>query len=351
MATNWGEIFADSFSRSFEKSKEMEQQAKQWVKEQALKEAGLDIQRKQAEYANKILDMALGNPMSGVVQSKDLKNRVNELVTPSSFQDVLASKLSNPYQINNNPIAPPKIPVLTATPPSIDMTNIPKVNIGSNGKVSMSFGGDQTYTRGMKEDQWLQAQFAKMGDDLDWNKNVRSAYGVTAQGFHRAERIEGLASRYKDLNLDRREMEEMAIGLNSILQGSNQSAQEQVRGLIPKSIRGNFQKWKEWLINEPQGLQQQKFVSRMLDDVRREKSVMGKQLLRDAVQKVSKYDALRKKDPTRWSDIVQSWGINPDDYDAWKKGGFKAIDTTSVGGENSLSNMSTEELFNKLMGK
>jgi hypothetical protein len=169
-----------------------------------------------------------------------------------------------------------------------------------------------------------------MGDDLDWNKNVRSAYGVTAQGFHRAERLEGLVNNYADGNIDSREMEELAIGLNAVLQGSNQSAQAQVKALVPQSARGSYQKIKEWFLNEPQGLQQQKFVTRMLNDVRREKTVMYNQLLRDAQSKISKYDYLRKKDPSRWEDIVQSWGINPKDYDEWKAGGFKPKDTTST---------------------
>ena len=179
------------------------------------------------------------------------------------------------------------------------------------------------YTLGLREDQYKNKRITDMGNDLDWNKNVRSAYGVTAQGFHRAERIEGLVNQYKDLNLDTREMSELAIGLNAMLQGSNQSAQKQVAELIPRSAIGNVQKLQEWLTNEPKGLKQQKFVQRMLNDVKREKEVMQKQLLRDARSKLSKYPDVEKNYPNEWADMLQSWGIDPEQYKAWRSSGYK----------------------------
>lgn len=180
------------------------------------------------------------------------------------------------------------------------------------------------YTLGLREDQYKNKRITDMGNDLDWNKNVRSAYGVTAQGFHRAERIEGLVNQYKDLNLDTREMSELAIGLNAMLQGSNQSAQKQVAELIPKSAIGNVQKLQEWLTNEPKGLNQQKFVQRMLNDVKREKEVMQKQLLRDARAKLSKYPDVEKNYPQEWGEMLQSWGIDAEEYKAWRASGYKS---------------------------
>lgn len=193
------------------------------------------------------------------------------------------------------------------------------------------------YTLGMKEDQYKNKRITDMGNDLDWNKNVRSAYGVTAQGFHRAERIEGLVTQYKNLNIDQREMSELAIGLNSMLQGSNQSAQKQVEGLIPKSARGNISKLQEWLTNEPQGLNQQKFVQRMLNDAQREKSVMQGQLLRDARQKISKYPDVEKNYPEEWGNTLQSWGVDPGQYKSWRDSGFKEDFFSSPSGGGALT--------------
>lgn len=176
---------------------------------------------------------------------------------------------------------------------------------------------------GMKEDQFKTRILQKMGDDLDPSKNVRNPYGVAQLGLSRAERIEGLVSQYKDLNLDRRETEELAIGLNSMLQGSNQSARNQVMSLVPSSARGTVSKLTEWLVNEPQGLNQQKFVQRMLDDVRREKQVFQGQVMKFARSKVAKYKSLIEKYPEETSDILRSFNVDPEAYAKWKDSGFK----------------------------
>lgn len=215
-----------------------------------------------------------------------------------------------------------------------------QVEIGQdeNGNPIYASKSQAAYNKSL--DTQTNKQFENLNNTLDWSKQVRSAYGVTAQGLHRAERLEGLVSRYKDMNLDTRETEELAIGLNSLLQGSNVSAQEQVKGLVPKSVIGNVQKFKEWLTNEPQGLQQQKFVERMMNDVRREKDVASAQLLRDARPKIAAFEHLEKADPSKWSDVLNSWGISPDAYKEWKKSGFKNdIDFSKIGKSNDIETL------------
>ena len=186
------------------------------------------------------------------------------------------------------------------------------------------------FMMGIKEDQFKQKRLQTMGDDLDPSKNVRNPYGVAQLGLNRAERIEGLVNQYKDLNLDRRETEELAIGLNSMLQGSNVSARSQVESLIPSSIRGNAQKMIEWLVNEPQGLKQQKFVQRMLNDVIREKQIFQGQVQKFARAKVSKYSDVINKYPEEATGIMKSFGIDPEEYNNWKKSGYKSEDVTKI---------------------
>ena len=186
------------------------------------------------------------------------------------------------------------------------------------------------FMMGIKEDQFKQKRLQTMGDDLDPSKNVRNPYGVAQLGLNRAERIEGLVNQYKDLNLDRRVTEELAIGLNSMLQGSNVSARSQVESLIPSSIRGNAQKMIEWLVNEPQGLKQQKFVQRMLNDVIREKQIFQGQVQKFARAKVSKYSDVINKYPEEATGIMKSFGIDPEEYNNWKKSGYKSEDVTKI---------------------
>lgn len=186
------------------------------------------------------------------------------------------------------------------------------------------------YTLGLKEDQWRAKITKDMGDDLDPAKSVRNALGVGQLGIARAERIEGLVNQYKDLNLDQRELKELAIGMNSLLQGSNISAQQQVKALTPKTVWGDANKLAEWLTNDPKGTQQQKFVQRMLNDVRREKQVTQNQVYDYLIKKVSKYNTIREKYPSDWEDIIRSQGINPERYDAWRKGGYKKNDVVGI---------------------
>ena len=183
---------------------------------------------------------------------------------------------------------------------------------------------------GRKEEQWKAKSLVDMGNDLDPAKSVRNALGVGKLGITRTERLEGLVNQYPDMNLDKREIEELAIGLNSVLQGSNVSAQEQVAQLVPQSVIGNAQKLYEWISNEPKGLKQQEFVKRMVRDVRREKQVMTNQVYDMLVSKVPKYRVLQDKYPEEWSDILRGQGINPDKYKEWKKNGFKKNDVTSL---------------------
>jgi len=186
------------------------------------------------------------------------------------------------------------------------------------------------FMMGMKEDQFKQKRLQTMGDDLDPSKNVRNPYGVAQLGLNRAERIEGLVNQYKDLNLDKRETEELAIGLNAMLQGSNVSARSQVESLVPRSVLGNVQKMTEWLVNEPQGLKQQAFVQRMLNDVIREKQIFQGQVQKFARAKVSKYSDIINQYPEEATGIMKSFGIDPEEYNKWKSEGYKNEDVTQI---------------------
>lgn len=216
--------------------------------------------------------------------------------------------------------------------------NLPIIRIGSDGIPRVvgeapqgSFvSKDEGTTLGLKEDQWRAKTLKDMGDDLDPAKSVRNALGVGKLGLARGQRIEGLVNQYKDLNLDQREIKELAIGMNSLLQGSNMSAQQQVSSLVPKSIWGDANKLAEWLTNNPKGTQQQAFVQRMVNDVRREVQVSNNQIYDMLLKKVPKYNTLREKFPNDWEEIIRSQGINPEAYDAWRKGGFKKNDVVGV---------------------
>jgi hypothetical protein len=85
-----------------------------------------------------------------------------------------------------------------------------------------------------------------------------------------------------------------------------------------------MQKFQEWLLNEPQGTQQQEFVQRMRGSIEREKMTAESQIKRVQMQRAaSRYGKLEKEDPDAFYDSLQGLGIEKDEYQKWKKGGMK----------------------------
>lgn len=195
-------------------------------------------------------------------------------------------------------------------------------------------------SQGEKGSQFTDKRMTQLGDALDPSKQRGGAFGVSKQVFDRAERMETLANAYKDGNLDSRQIEEMAIGLNAMLSGANTGASEQVKSLVPRTIVGNTQKFKEWLTNDPQGLQQQAFVQRMLGSIGREKATAGDQMKRTQFQRIARYADLENKDRDGFENTLRSSGVDPDEYRSWKKSGYKpmsAVQTPGDGGKTPRS--------------
>lgn len=175
--------------------------------------------------------------------------------------------------------------------------------------------------------------FIHMSEALDPSKQRQGAFGVSKQVFDRAERLESLANAFPGGNLRSSEIEELAIGLNSMLSGSNTGAQEQVKALVPKTIWGDGQKLREWLTNEPTGTGQQEFVKRMMGSVAREKETASKQIKRTQLSRISPYAKLEDEDPDTFHATLQSQGIEPEEYQAFKARGYKPESAVVKGGE------------------
>ena len=189
-----------------------------------------------------------------------------------------------------------------------------------------------------KNAQFHAKRFTQLGDALDPSKARAGAFGTSKQVYDRAERLQTLANAYRDNNLDSRQVEELAIGLNSMLSGSNVGAASQVEKLVPKSIMGDKQKLMEWLTNEPKGTNQQEFVKRMLGSIEREKNTASDQIKRTQFERIARYGDLENADPDEFINVLQSAGVDPMEYKSWKKGGYKkasAVQAPEAGGASS----------------
>lgn len=184
--------------------------------------------------------------------------------------------------------------------------------------------GRSELSLGIRKDQYDQKRLTALGESLDPSKQRAGAFGVSKQVFDRAERLQSLAVASMG-NPDRRQMEELAIGLNAMLSGSNTGAQDQVKALVPQSLVGNANKLREWLVNDPTGTGQQEFVKRLNDTIAREKATAMDQIKRTQFQRIGRYADLEQSSPDAFTNALQSNGIEPGEYKAWKSGGYKPM--------------------------
>lgn len=275
----------------------------------ATKEKGLaefdEAGKKKKESAN---DAELGNPNSAVSRSyQDAVLKLNPKMNEQTVRLLPASRLK-------------------------DLLDTGEVvyKVDESRKVHEDAARESRLKRedaaGAKKSDENTKRLTKLSEALDPSKQRQGAFGVSKQVFDRAERLETLANAIPDGNLDRRQIEELAIGLNAMLSGSNTGAQEQVKSLVPQSIWGNTAKLTEFLANNPTGTQQQEFVKRMLGSVAREKETARRQINRTQFGRVASYSDLEKTDPEGFADVLRSQGVDPDEYKAWKKGGFQGKD-------------------------
>lgn len=157
----------------------------------------------------------------------------------------------------------------------------------------------------------------KMQKDLDPNQARGGNLAKNQAQMDQADRLKALYTESNgDIrNLDSRQIEELAIGMNKMLSGSSQGSSSQVEALVPKTARGNASKLKEWLLNDPQGTNQIEFVKRMAETVERERQVAGNQIKNAQVQRLSAYNKLKKADPERYKQVLNAYGIDDSDID------------------------------------
>ena len=193
-----------------------------------------------------------------------------------------------------------------------------------------------TSNNSAKNELQMDKQVEAFGKAIDPTQNVRNAMGVAKIANDRAQRLNSLISAYPDGNIDSRQTEELAIGIQAMLSGSggggSSGSQELTKGLIPQTVVGNWSKIVEWWKNDPQGLNQQEFVKRLKGTLDREEYVTGKQVLRNQYQRAGAFKWLQTQNPDAFNEVLSSNGIDPKDYNAWVKGGHKPIDVEPPAG-------------------
>lgn len=148
----------------------------------------------------------------------------------------------------------------------------------------------------------------------------RTAFGQDTSKQQAASRIEALSTQAQGQpgGLDARQMREAATALNGLLGGS--SGVTQVEEFVPHTILGDVNKIYESISNIPQGLDQQRFVQRMMDTVNSQKSLAQTQAQGFQLSNFASHDNLRQKYPDRFADALAARGFSTDQYNKFRVG-------------------------------
>lgn len=115
-------------------------------------------------------------------------------------------------------------------------------------------------------------------------------------------------------DLDKREIPEMAIGLQNLLSPGGHSTAE-IEHLIPETYQGNVQGFLEKLTNEPRGQGMQAFIQKMAHTVEREKKAAEDSNKSMRLEQLPGYTPYAKANQARFEGILRGHGIDPASLD------------------------------------
>lgn len=183
-----------------------------------------------------------------------------------------------------------------------------------DGSVTTPTGTGAPPTADKRLDKWQK----ELQSDLDTTRSRSlSALGMNQKRIDAADRVKALyTDRGGDLrNLDSRQQEELAISLQSLLSSSGQAAQAQVKALVPHTAVGDIQKMKEFLFNEPTGLNQQEFTKRMAETVERERELAAQKIGESRLASLSRHSNYFSTYPDKAKAQLKGYGLDPSHVD------------------------------------
>lgn len=148
------------------------------------------------------------------------------------------------------------------------------------------------------------------------NLNPNAATGALkpqAERLNRIGRAEALVaqmSKQKGAG-DTRQMRELATSLATVLTGGNVVAQSQIEELVPRTYKGNAMAFLEKLSNNPTGLEQQEFISRLADTLGREKQTINTQINAAQNQALPAMGVLKQRNPQGYQGLIDANVNNP----------------------------------------
>jgi hypothetical protein len=185
-----------------------------------------------------------------------------------------------------------------------------------NRLMRMSLAQNAAKVREGKESERIQEKDVKRFDDLNKRLSAemsssRSAFGKSANIIRSAEALERLAAGINPNDIDNRQIQEFARGLDAML-SSGAATISGTAHLVPRSASGDAAKIAEYIMSKPKGAQQGEFVKRMLETVAREKELAKEQIRKTQGKALASYSDLKDKYPDKWG-LILSQNDLPED--------------------------------------
>lgn len=208
-----------------------------------------------------------------------------------------------------------------------------------------------------EQNQIMRAQLnsdkdTKAAQDLDkhlalgWTARSGQA-GVVQGKIVSAEAAQQLFEQGKTQpgGLDSRQIEEAAQSVGKLL-GGGATASARIDALVPKTLMGKAQSFKEWITNNPTGANAQAFVQRLEDTVTREKALAENQKTQFQIEGLPAYARLKSRNPEVYNSILRAKGIDPSMID--KNGRYKAPDASPF---HSMDDAELDKAYKAAGGK
>lgn len=110
--------------------------------------------------------------------------------------------------------------------------------------------------------------------------------------YKASQRVDALFKQFPDYNIPRTQTSELATAGAALVNSGSAQSQEAIRNNTPESLRGDWNKTVGWLMNNPQGLEQQALMKSLHESALREKDVALQQINDSLDLKDSKHSNL-----------------------------------------------------------
>ena len=152
--------------------------------------------------------------------------------------------------------------------------------------------------------------FTKLSEKLTAElASSRSSFGKGANIIRSAEAIETLVSQMNPKDINTRQIQELARGLDAMLsQGA--ATISGTKKLVPESYSADWAKIAEYITSKPKGAGQEAFVKQMMETVEREKETAKRQMRQTQNKILSGYEHLKERYPERYKRMLQEFGAD-----------------------------------------